>query len=221
VDGYRQSAPGRKVSIYTKGALVSLMLDLTIRSITGNQASLDTVMKRLWKDFGQKNTAYKLKDFQKTCEQVTSESLEGYFQSFIHGVELLEPKLAELLDSAGCHLKAHSSRQLTKKIFGFRVLKKDSIVTVVQIDPNSPAHRKLSIGDVISRINHKKPDGKLNAHIDATRALKLSVIRNGRKVNLSIPPGNQLFFTQFRIVKQRNPSDRQKEAYYKWLGVKF
>jgi predicted metalloprotease with PDZ domain len=47
---YRQdeNAPNSIVSYYTKGSLVALALDLSIRAKTGGKKSLDDVMRALW-----------------------------------------------------------------------------------------------------------------------------------------------------------------------------
>lgn len=48
LDGYKPGIPDRKVSIYHKGCLAALILDLEIRRATANQKSLDDVLRRLW-----------------------------------------------------------------------------------------------------------------------------------------------------------------------------
>ncbi|MBY4949834.1 M61 family metallopeptidase [Cupriavidus respiraculi] len=52
---YRQdeNAPNAVVSYYTKGSLVALALDLTIRTRTGGKRSLDDVMRALWRRYGR------------------------------------------------------------------------------------------------------------------------------------------------------------------------
>ena len=52
---YRQdeNAPNAIVSYYTKGSLVALAFDLTIRAQTNNRKSLDDVMRLLWQRFGR------------------------------------------------------------------------------------------------------------------------------------------------------------------------
>ena len=52
---YRQdeNAPNAIVSYYTKGSLVALLLDLTIRSQTKGARSLDDVMRALWRRHGR------------------------------------------------------------------------------------------------------------------------------------------------------------------------
>jgi predicted metalloprotease with PDZ domain len=52
---YRQdeNAPNAIVSYYTKGALIALALDLTIRAKTAGKRTLDDVMQALWQRFGR------------------------------------------------------------------------------------------------------------------------------------------------------------------------
>ncbi|HUH41330.1 MAG TPA: PDZ domain-containing protein, partial [Castellaniella sp.] len=48
-----ENSPNALVSYYTKGALVALGLDLTIREHTGDTKSLDDVMRLLWDRYGR------------------------------------------------------------------------------------------------------------------------------------------------------------------------
>ena len=52
---YRQdeNAPNAIVSYYTKGSLVALLFDLTIRRETRGKKSLDDVMRQLWRRYGR------------------------------------------------------------------------------------------------------------------------------------------------------------------------
>ncbi|MBU4609555.1 M61 family metallopeptidase [Achromobacter sp. GG226] len=52
---YRQdeNSPNALVSYYTKGSLIALGLDITLRNATGGQRSLDDVMRLLWTRYGR------------------------------------------------------------------------------------------------------------------------------------------------------------------------
>jgi predicted metalloprotease with PDZ domain len=52
---YRQdeNAPNAIISYYTKGSLIGLALDLSIRAKTGGKKSLDDVMRALWQRYGR------------------------------------------------------------------------------------------------------------------------------------------------------------------------
>ena len=221
VDGYQQGAPNRKVSIYTKGALVSLMLDLIIRQETNHHASLDRVMQMLWKEFGGKSKGYSMHDFRSTCEQVAGKSLNAYFDNFIYGTLPLEYELANLLEVVGCCLKAIPSKQLSKKLFGFKTSIKEGSLVVSKIAEASPAHRKLSLEDELISVNGKKPKHRLNGLIKGDYRLRLEVLSNGRKRKVTLTSKNQQFFMQLQISKMKQVSDQQKRAFNRWLGVEF
>ncbi|HLO86107.1 MAG TPA: peptidase M61, partial [Nostocaceae cyanobacterium] len=57
---YRQDANSgnSQISYYLKGEMVSLLLDLLIRSHQKNQRSLDDVMRQMWQQFGQEEIGY-------------------------------------------------------------------------------------------------------------------------------------------------------------------
>src|SRR6476469_7455228 len=63
LDGYKPGVPDRKVSVYHKGALVALLLDLTLRRLSHHERSLDDVMRRLWLEFGQPGIGYTEDDY--------------------------------------------------------------------------------------------------------------------------------------------------------------
>jgi predicted metalloprotease with PDZ domain len=79
VDGYEKGTPNKKVSVYSKGAIVALILDLKIRKKHKEKKSLDDVMRKLWKKFGDQKRGYKYQDIQNICEKVFGESLQEYF----------------------------------------------------------------------------------------------------------------------------------------------
>lgn len=216
VNGYGSPIDTEKVSIYTKGALVSLMLDLTIRLRTENLQSLDSVMQQLWGMYSSNYLGFSLSSFKQTCEDIAKCSLDNFFDHYVNGVVPLETQLSVLLENVGCRLKKYSSKQLSKKLFGFRAQKRNGKLTIVQIHPNARAYRKLSTGDSIINVNGKKPREKLNGLIEQGKSLKMTVERHGRKVKISLPPSKKTYFDQYRIVRLKQLSGDQKEAFDHW-----
>lgn len=104
LDGYEKGVPDRKVSVYHKGALVALILDLHIRRQTGHQRSLDDVMRQMWEQFGKPFVGYTLADYRNITEAVAGESLEWYYTLCIFGNQSLEAKLNEYLLWVGLEL---------------------------------------------------------------------------------------------------------------------
>jgi len=112
LDGYVQAIPHRRVSIYQKGAVVALILDLMIRLRFGHQKSLETVMQILWERFGKTGIGYSLEDYQRVCEEIAppapdggAYSIQQYFDDCIYGNMPLESMVNELLDAFGLQMQ--------------------------------------------------------------------------------------------------------------------
>ncbi|MCK8491354.1 M61 family peptidase [Spirosoma sp. RP8] len=101
LDGYDKGVPDRKVSVYHKGAIAALILDLHIRQRTDHARSLDDVMRMMWQQFGKPFVGYTLDDYRTITETVVGESLDWYYDLCIFGNQPLETKLNEYLAWVG------------------------------------------------------------------------------------------------------------------------
>ncbi|QJW88263.1 M61 family metallopeptidase [Spirosoma taeanense] len=101
LDGYEKGVPDRKVSVYHKGAIGALMLDLHIRRLTNHARSLDDVMRAMWQQFGKPFVGYTLDDYRAVTEAVAGESLDWYYELCIFGNQPLEATLNEFLAWVG------------------------------------------------------------------------------------------------------------------------
>jgi len=105
---YKQNANSSNaiVSYYTKGSLVALALDLTIRKETGGKFSLDDVMKECWVQFGESGEGMPERGLESIARSVTGLELADFFDRFVRGT--VDPPLQGLLRSVGIqlHLRA-------------------------------------------------------------------------------------------------------------------
>lgn len=102
LDGYSQSIPDRKVSVYHKGAIAAQILDLYIQRVSGKTRSIDNVMELMWQRFGKSKNGtplkgYTMQDYQDICEEVAEKSLDWYFEKCILGTESLFDLLNDYL----------------------------------------------------------------------------------------------------------------------------
>lgn len=102
LDGYTQSIPDRKVSVYHKGAIAAQILDLHIQRVSGKTRSIDNVMALMWQRFGKSENGtplngYTMQDYQDICEEVAEESLDWYFEKCILGTASLFDLLNQYL----------------------------------------------------------------------------------------------------------------------------
>jgi predicted metalloprotease with PDZ domain len=88
------------VSYYSKGALVALALDLTLRRDTNGKLSLDSIMNELWRRYAQ--TGVGEKDFEALVTELAGPRFAGFFDAAVRGVEDLP--LAPLLAAFGVSL---------------------------------------------------------------------------------------------------------------------
>ncbi|GAB7128110.1 PDZ domain-containing protein [Silvimonas sp. JCM 19000] len=104
---YRQdeNSPNAIVSYYTKGALASLCLDLTIRLRTHGAKSLDDVMRALWQRFGKDfysangGRGVGEEEWERVAIEVTGVDLREFFDMALRSTQPLP--VAELLAQFG------------------------------------------------------------------------------------------------------------------------
>ncbi|NTS40244.1 M61 family metallopeptidase [Flavisolibacter sp. BT320] len=78
--GTQGREPGKSISYYDKGPLVGMLLDFEIRNATQNRASLDDVMRLLYRKYYQdRGRGFTEAELQATCEQVAGKPLATVF----------------------------------------------------------------------------------------------------------------------------------------------
>jgi predicted metalloprotease with PDZ domain len=94
------NAPNASISYYVKGALVALALDLELRR--RSSASLDDVVRELWRRYGAKGVGVPEDGFEALAEEVGGIELREFFDRAIRGTDDLP--LAALLAEFGIEL---------------------------------------------------------------------------------------------------------------------
>lgn len=167
---YRQdeNATNAIVSYYTKGSLVALALDLTIRRDTAGKKTLDDVMRALWASYGRtfytENGGQGIAeaDIEALFEEITGVSLKRFFKRYIHGTDDLP--LKELLAGFGVTYTAAKSDTIS---LGVRLGKEGNNSKIAAVYEGGVAHAAgLSAGDVFVAIDNLRvpaagPDGLL------------------------------------------------------------
>jgi len=153
------------VSYYAKGALIALWLDLTIRSKSNNQYSLDSLMRELWIHFGRTNIGTCDNDFINIANLLCGEDISAAFKHHLYsneridltielanyGVELKKQKfkkLNSLETTSATHYHAYIGAQYKAQAFG---------LTITQVLENSPAaNAGLAVNDTLIAIDKIK-----------------------------------------------------------------
>ncbi len=99
LDGYGTSLPNKRASIYYKGAVVALALDLKLQAKNGK--SLRQIMQAMNAEFGQLKKGYTKADFIRICEEVYGESLQEFFRNYVETTADISADLQAILKNAG------------------------------------------------------------------------------------------------------------------------
>ncbi|MCB1758709.1 MAG: M61 family metallopeptidase [Gammaproteobacteria bacterium] len=162
-----ENAPNAIVSYYTKGALVALLLDMTLRRNSGNRVSMNHVMRRLWKEYGEKEVGIEEGVVERIVEELTGSDFHDFFESYVYGVD--ELPLEGMLKRFGVamHLAPTTTREekggylesfvpVNNPVFdlGVKVSQKGEGLGALTVYEGGPAQQAgLSAGDVIIAIN--------------------------------------------------------------------
>jgi predicted metalloprotease with PDZ domain len=113
----RTNLENTSVSYYTKGEVLALVLDLLIRRETAGRASLDDVLRLMYRRFYVESAAstyylrgrgYTGEDFERAASEVAGRDLSDFFKRYVRGVE--RPPYDEALAAVGLRLVRASSR---------------------------------------------------------------------------------------------------------------
>jgi predicted metalloprotease with PDZ domain len=155
---YRQdeNAPNAIVSYYTKGSLVALAFDLTIRVETAGKKSLDDVMRALWIRYGR--DFYTLEggrgvteaEVEALFQEVSGVKLKRLFERWVRGTEDLP--LAKLLAPFAVALT--DDRKDAKAALGVRAVRDGADCRLANVYEGGSAHQAgLSANDLLIAVD--------------------------------------------------------------------
>ncbi|WP_410498322.1 M61 family metallopeptidase [Chitinibacter sp. S2-10] len=226
---YRQdeNSPNELVSYYTKGALVALCLDLHIRQCTGNQKSLDDVMRALWQRYGQHFERDGLgvgeQEWEQIAAEVTGLNLQPFFDRALRSTE--ELPLAQSLACLGVESQLRISNGNGDK-GGWQETVSSSSSWGLRFSPD-PAGVKLThvlrsqaaclaglaAGDLIIAVAGLRVSAsqfeRLMSESRTDQALTIHAFRRDELMNFELRPQNALADT-FGFKKSKELSQQQE-----------
>jgi predicted metalloprotease with PDZ domain len=221
---YEETA-NQSVSYYQKGYLVSLALDLEIRHRTENRASLDSVLRLLWTEYGKVGKGVGEGDLQPVAERASGLSLTEFFDRYVRGTDELDlNRFAGYAGlSFGAKPRAPDDESPIPGYLGLRHTDLGGFLRVTQVLLDTPAHRAgVSPGDEIVAVNGNKVTAstfvKSLEGFPPGTPLDLTVFRRGYlrqiPVTTGAPPPDK-----YRFAPLDEPAEAAKRVYQGWLAA--
>jgi predicted metalloprotease with PDZ domain len=178
---YRQdeNSPNAIISYYSKGSLIALAFDLTIRAKTGGAKTLDDIMRALWVRYGRDfyptvGRGVTESEVEALFDEVSGLKLRNLFDKFVRGTDDLP--LAKLFTPFG--IKLTDERKSGKPSLDAGIGRDALGAKLTQVHEGGAAHQAgLSALDVLIAIDGLRVNGN-PSNVDAL----LSRYRVGDKV---------------------------------------
>ncbi|MEP7149935.1 MAG: PDZ domain-containing protein [Acidobacteriota bacterium] len=217
-----ENAVNNQVSYYDKGKVVSMLLDVTIRTSSRGAKSLDDVMRHLYKEFYKKNRNYTPADFQKAAELAAGRSLEDFFAKYVRGEAEIDYN--EILNGIGLQLTADETDR-SKAYLGADLTEENGKLTIRTLTANTPAYDQgLNTGDQIVAVDgYRASMSFLQTYVGERKpndTIRLTIFRFDKLRDVTFKLGaNTRAAYSFRPVEQ--PTDEQKSLYRDYMKTEL
>jgi predicted metalloprotease with PDZ domain len=208
LDGYVPGAPGRKVSIYTEGCLLTFILDVKIIKNSNGKHSFDDVMCYLYNEFYKNNKGVSKEDYKNAIEKFALEDLTEFWSKYIDGFEPIIQSLKDSFSILGLKLEIKENNKLSAERIGIKTIFNGTNHVVKNILVKSYAEiTSLTIEDEIVAINSYEIKNELDKWLDyfSNEKITLLIKRKGRFLNLDLHlDGNNSFVKNKILVNSSN-----------------
>lgn len=225
---YRQdtNSANSQISYYLKGEMVSLLLDLLIRSKHKNQTSLNDVMLKMWQQFGKDEIGFLPEQLQEVIESVAKINLADFFARYIDGTEDLP--FNEYLEPFGLQLVTESEEE---PYLGVKASTENGREIIKFVEAGSPAQiAGIDPGDDILAIDGIKVTASgLSDSPSGTLRERLKDYQPGDVIQVTVFHQDELRTypvtlaspnpTKYQVKPVAHPNSTQQENLAGWLGT--
>ena len=217
LDGYQKGVQGKKVSIYTEGALIAFIVDVLLLEQSKGYNSLDTVMKRMFEEFALKNKAYSEEDYSKMIVELGGRFYRKLFDELISKPNSYEDQLSKVLKKVGLQL-IKKPKNIQSAYIGIETSNEaqPKITAVIQ---GSPAE---SAGMVEGMTIHSLNGMEISKNLDNwltyffQRDLNFIVSLNGNTKEIRCQFSEEALAFTIGIEYLDKPTKKQQELFKSW-----
>lgn len=218
-----ENAKNSRVSYYTKGSLVGLLLDVEIRRATNNAKSLDDVMRKLWSD--HRSTGYTNEDVVRICNEISSQDLQPWFKDCLETTK--ELNFQPLMDFYGLEWKDATTKDgnATEPAFvGLTLNNQSGKAMIATVPTDTPAaDAGFNVGDEWIGLNNLRITAEnwneMVGYFRPGDECECLIARHGKLVTLKLTLGTKPR-ESWTLKRVEKPSDQQEANWNSWLGIK-
>ena len=221
---YRQdeNAVNNQISYYDKGDIVSMMLDVTIRTASNGAKSMDDVLRHLYDEFYKKGRNYTPEDFQKVSEMMAGRSLNDFFNKYVRG----EAEIDYDGIVRGIGLKMNTSEPNRSRAYiGADLAEEGGRLTIRSIPADTPAYEQgLNTGDQIVAIDgYRASQSFLQTYLSEKKPsdkVRLTIFRFDKLRDMTFTLGSNLR-KDYSFSPVDNPTAEQRRLYQSYLNAEL
>jgi len=217
LDGYVPGVPGRKVSIYTEGCLITFILDVKIIQNSNGKYSFDDVMRHLYENYYKQNKGVSKYDYKKTVEKFANEDLTEFWKKYIDGFEPLLPLLHDTFSILDLKLELNDNKKLSAEKLGLKTIFNGNNHVIKYILENSSAEKTfLCLEDEIMGINNYEIKNDFDKWLNyfSNDKINLLIKRKGRFLNLDLNIEGKISFVKSKI----SVNSTNNPLFSKWIS---
>lgn len=233
-----ENAANAIVSYYSKGTLVAFGLDMLLRDHSGEQISLDHLMRKLWTDFGEPDVGVSEQDIEQLASEMAGADLSAFFAQAVHGSGDLP--LQDWFASVGIGYRLRPTKNQEdwggvgeeantpdpKPALGARYRQQGDFVELTQVfDGGAAQNAGLSAGDKLIAIGELQVTAKnldmLIGRLEAGSEIVVHAFRRDEFMAFELPiqlaPSDTC---ELRLLAEEECTPQQLERRRNWLNQK-
>ncbi len=207
-----------QMSYYLKGEMVTLLLDLLIRTRTHGAKSFDDVLVAMWEQFGKSEMGFTELQLKQIIESIADRDLTEFYDRYIHGID--ELPFNDYLIPFGIELQPIEA---STPYLGINVKTEHGKEAIKTVAANSPAQLAgIDPGDELLAIDGFK--------ISADRlADRLKSYQPGREISVTVFHADRLMTVpivlaasqpqQYHLKSIEQPDNLQRQLFANWVSL--
>lgn len=207
------------ISYYTKGLLVSWLLDVELRRLSDGKKTLDDLLRAAYDRFA--TDGFEEQQFRALAEEIAGADLDGFFAAYVDGVEELD--FTPALDYLGLRFKTVELDEEQQKVgwTGLKVSDHGGRLLVDEVVRDTPgAAAGLNVEDEILaldryRVTHTDWNSRFQQHPPGV-PVEVLIARRGELRTLTLVPVSDPG-KRFQLEVHPEASEQQRQRLRAWL----